>query len=405
MTRCVLIADVWAPEHATAAAAMMESLALALQDAGHAVIAVTPGERTTARPTLDRSGVVPVLRAPAARAKGRRLWWRGLAEASWPFALARAWRAADLDDFAPQAVIWYSPSIFLGAFAGWLKRRHGAATYLILRDLFPDWAVEAGILSPGPVLAGLQAVADHQCRMADVIGAQTAGDVERVRRAHPAARVEVLGPWMASPADPPAPADDPAPREPVSREPTFVCGGALGPAQDLAALLNLAEALEAWPAARLRVLAQGEGAARLRAEGAARGLRRLSVEPIVSPEAFHALLRTATAGVVSLHPAVTTGNLPGRLIAHCAAGVPTLAFAPAGSAVDGLIRETGAGLTVQAGDGAGLRAALARLIDAPAKRARMGRAARAAMARFSPEAAAERILRALADARPDAISA
>jgi len=42
-------------------------------------------------------------------------------------------------------IIWYSPTIFLGPAVAWLKRASRCRAYLILRDLFPDWAVDAGV--------------------------------------------------------------------------------------------------------------------------------------------------------------------------------------------------------------------------------------------------------------------
>lgn len=48
-------------------------------------------------------------------------------------------------------LISYSPSIFYSKAIAWLKRSYGIKTYLIVRDIFPKWLLDAGILRKGPL--------------------------------------------------------------------------------------------------------------------------------------------------------------------------------------------------------------------------------------------------------------
>ena len=43
-------------------------------------------------------------------------------------------------------IVWYSPSIFFGPLIYLLKRHNSCKTYLILRDIFPKWALDMGII-------------------------------------------------------------------------------------------------------------------------------------------------------------------------------------------------------------------------------------------------------------------
>ena len=43
-------------------------------------------------------------------------------------------------------IIYYSPSIFFGNAIDFLKQKFNCSSYLILRDLFPQWLVDVGIL-------------------------------------------------------------------------------------------------------------------------------------------------------------------------------------------------------------------------------------------------------------------
>jgi glycosyltransferase involved in cell wall biosynthesis len=79
-------------------------------------------------------------------------------------------------------------------------------------------------------------------------------------------------------------------------------------------------------------------------------------------------------------------------------GVPVIATTAVGAAAGGLVRHEQTGLVVEPGDAAGLAAALRRLHDDPALRARLGAAARAAVRGFSHDAWAAGMSRALAAA-------
>ena len=65
-------------------------------------------------------------------------------------------------------------------------------------------------------------------------------------------------------------------------------------------------------------------------------------------------------------------------------GVPVIATTAVGAAAGGLVRHEQTGLVVPAGDAAALAAALRRLHDDPALRARLGAAGRAAVAAGTP---------------------
>ena len=53
------------------------------------------------------------------------------------------------DDIKCDTIICYSPSIFYGKSINWLKKKFNAKSYLILRDIFPRWALDAGLIKEG----------------------------------------------------------------------------------------------------------------------------------------------------------------------------------------------------------------------------------------------------------------
>lgn len=46
-------------------------------------------------------------------------------------------------------VVWYSPSIFHGPLVRYIKNKSKCKSYLIIRDIFPQWAADIGLLRKG----------------------------------------------------------------------------------------------------------------------------------------------------------------------------------------------------------------------------------------------------------------
>src|SRR5690606_5136218 len=101
---------------------------------------------------------------------------RTLAEMMMPFAMRRNLGKSPLAARRWEGVIWYVPSIFHGPLAHSLKRASGCRGYLIVRDIFPDWAVDMGLMGRGVAYRFFNAVARYQYSLADVIGVQTDGN-------------------------------------------------------------------------------------------------------------------------------------------------------------------------------------------------------------------------------------
>lgn len=74
-------------------------------------------------------------------------------------------------------MVWYSPSIFLGIVSGFVLKRCRSVGYLVLRDVFPQWAHEFGVIRRGPAYFFLRLIAEYQYRAAHVIGVQSRGNL------------------------------------------------------------------------------------------------------------------------------------------------------------------------------------------------------------------------------------
>lgn len=394
--KLALLVEYYAPSRASAAVQMAD-LAAAFVSQGHEVTVFTTDPGTAAASLTSEPSGLAVLRVPTAKVKGVSLTRRAFSEIFMSLALWRGTRRCRLrvDDF--DGVIWYSPTIFLAPFAAWLKRTSCARGYLILRDIFPQWALDAGVLRRGPAYYFFRLAERFQYRTADVIGAQSPANVEHVRADTCAARrTEVLYNWLD--LDRPEPArSNVLEQHGLEGRRVLVYGGNMGIAQDMDNLMCLAERL--LPADEVRLLLVGAGTEvdRLQRLVVERGLTNVTLIDEVDPEVFRAILRCCHVGLITLDRRLTTHNIPGKLLAYLEAGLPVVASVNPGNDLLRILSESGAGVGVVNGDDDGFARAVLELAADPVRREVMSQKARAlALEHFSVDAISGQLIGALA---------
>ncbi len=221
----------------------MQDFARELAKRGCDVVVVAPDPDLDASSKMEEVVGVSVLWVRTLRFKDRPLWWRGFAEAMLPFFFVRGLRRHKVMDKKIHGVVWYSPTIFFGPLVSYVRRKTRCVSYLILRDLFPDWAVDAGVIRKGLPYFGLKCVERYQYRLADFIGVQTPANVPHVERQLPRfhGKVEVLSNWLSTQQPLQLP-DDLIPEE-FWRRKILVYAGNMGVAQRLDVFLDVAATL------------------------------------------------------------------------------------------------------------------------------------------------------------------
>jgi glycosyltransferase involved in cell wall biosynthesis len=394
--RLLLVADTYPPARISGAL-QMQDLAHALAALGHRPLVLVPA--LDGPPGLSEQEGVQVLLVRAPTTKDVPYWQRTLAELALPWVLLRGLRRSGLRNEAWQGVVCYSPSIFLGPVIRAIKRRPGCQAYLIVRDLFPDWAVDAGVLRKHSLpWRFFKAIERGLYRQADVIGVQTPSNMPLVAKDAPAdAQIEVLHNWLAPPS-----------RDGQRSSPTlgalegrinFIYAGNMGVAQDMGAFVELAQRMQDRDDVGFVFVGRGSEAARLKQ--LAQSLPNLLVLDEVDPVVLPSLLAQCHVGIVALHPAHHTHNIPGKLLTYLHAGLPVLARANANNDLIGLVEREGVGLAVAGGDSDLLYTHALHLADNADGRAAMGQAGIALATRiFSPKSAASAIVARLAQHRP-----
>ena len=340
--RFVLIADVFPPLRSSGAV-QLRDLAREFVRQGHEVtmMVASPGLDEPWR--LETWHGVRVLRLRTPRTKDVGYARRALGEFLMPYAMLRNLKRSPLASECYDGVVWYSPTIFLGPIVKALKGRSGCPSYLIIRDIFPEWAVDMGLMGRGLPYRFFRAVADYQYSVADVIGVQTPGNLAYFASParHQGARLEVLHNWLA-------PATDTGCSVHVAStnlkgRKIFVYAGNMGIAQGMGILLDLAERLRHRSDTGFLFVGRGSDSRKLRDDARQRGLDNVIFFDEIDPDEIPGLYAQCHVGLVALDPRHKTHNIPGKFLTYMQAGLPVLASINSGNDLVELIGRAGVG--------------------------------------------------------------
>ncbi len=336
--RIALIADTFPPLR-TSGAVQLRDLSREFARQGHSLTVLLPtADQQEPWRLEDFDDRTQVLRLHSPRTKDIGYVRRTLAELAMPFAMLRNFRKSPVANERWDGVVWYSPSIFHGPLVSALKTSSKSKSYLIIRDIFPEWAVDMGLMGRGLPYRFFSAVARYQYSVADVIGVQTPGNLGYFKRWQqlPGRRLEVLQNWLDEPvrmrctirlAD-----------TPLAGRKVFVYAGNMGVAQGMDIVIELAEGLRARSDVGFLLVGRGSDVTRLRGKVAERKLSNVVFFDEIDPDEIPDLYSQCTAGIVSLDSRHKSHNIPGKFLTYMQSGLPVLASVNHGNDLATMIR-------------------------------------------------------------------
>lgn len=389
--RILCIVDCYLPS-TKSSAKLMHDLAVEFVARGHEVVVATPDDRLAEPCRCTEADGVTALRIRTGKIKGANLLTRAVNEARLSSVMWKHGRSF-FRSHSFDRIVFYSPSIFFGRLVERLKALYACPTYLILRDIFPQWAVDAGVMRKGLAWRYFRQVERRQYRAADVIGVQSPANLAYLtqQRQGTVGEVEVLYNWT--------PEDRPESNLGLRRQLglddniVFFYGGNIGIAQDMDNLLRLADGLRDDPRAHVLFLGEGSEVPRLRRDIQRRGLQNVTIHPPVSQEDYQAVVGEFDVGLISLARNLTTHNVPGKMLGYMVHGLPILASINPGNDLGDLIESANAGLVSVNGDDETLRQHARELLNSPERRDTLGRNALGLLrSTFSVHTAADQVL-------------
>lgn len=393
--RVALIADAFPPLRSSGAV-QLRDLSLEFAKQGHDVTMMVAAPELDVPFRIEEWRGIRIVRLKTLKTKDIGYVRRTINEFLMPFAMLRNLRKSPLAAERWDGVAWYSPTIFLGPMVSALKSASACRSYLIIRDIFPEWAADMGLMGRGLPYRVFKAIASYQYSVADVIGVQTPGN-----RAYfkdwlqgPNRRVEVLQNWLAN---------SPASGCSISINTTalagrkiFVYAGNMGVAQGMGILLDLAERLKHRADIGFLFVGRGSDAQRLRADAKQRGLENVVFFDEIDPDEIPGLYAQCHVGLVALDLRHKTHNIPGKFLSYMQAGLPVLASINPGNDLVDLISSEQVGRVCADASVESMATNALELIDAIGQDAGFNDRCHVLSARlFSPEAAVKQIVSAL----------
>ncbi len=390
-----LVADAYPPMK-TSGAVQIRDLVAEFLHQGHQVTVLLPNASLDKPWSLQQVGNLEILRLRSMETKNVSYSRRALAEHLLSYFMIRNLRKSPLKDRKYDGIVWYSPSIFFGGLVERLKQSSGCRSYLILRDIFPEWAVDMGLIGRGLIYRYLKGKEKFQYLRANVIGVQTPSNLGYFQKEHDdlPGRIEVLNNWLA-PQTSEACSIDIA-RTPLAGRRIFVYTGNIGIAQGMNILIRLVESYRQDTNLGFLFVGRGTAVARLRKEVADLGLDNILFRDEIAPEEIAPLLQQCHVGLLALDHRHRNDNIPGKFLAYMQAGLPVLATINPDNDLEKMIVEHRVGEVISDNSVKSLKQKADRLVSMSLPDTALSQRCRElALSIFSPSAAVSQITDAL----------
>lgn len=321
--RIVMIADSFPPQR-TSAAVQLRDLSLAISAEGHDLTVILPSPEIKSSSVLRRFNDFQILYLKAPQTKELGYFERTINEFLMPFFMRHNFDKSSLGAEKWDAVVWYSPSIFLGPMVKRLKEQSRCKAYLIIRDIFPEWAADLGLIRKGLPYFFFKLVANYQYSLADVIGVQTRGNLVYFDtwRRNKNGILEVLPNWLSDPGD--AKCSVCVQRTKLAGRKIFVYAGNMGVAQGMENILELAKHMRSNPKIGFLFVGRGSAVPSLQSYVKILNLDNVLFYDEIPPEQIPDLYSQCHAGIVSLDFRHKSHNIPGKFLTYIQSGLPCL---------------------------------------------------------------------------------
>lgn len=294
---------------------------------------------------------------------------------------------------SPDVIFSPSPPITLGLVDALLARLKGAPFVFNLQDVFPDVAVQLGVLRRPSVIAGFRRIESFTYRHAAKIAVLSPGMAALLERKGVPREKLVIIPNCVD-VEGIRPLESSRLRHTLGfGAEQFVVGfaGRIGYSQGLETLIDAAGLLAGEP--RIRFLVIGSGAARddLERQARERGLGNVTFLPTRPREELADALAAADLHLVPLRRGLASYSVPSKLLGVMAAGRPALASLEEDSDAAHLIAEAGCGQVIPPEDAPAMADAIRGYAADPERCRREGQAGRRHLvAHFHPETMIDR---------------
>lgn len=227
-------------------------------------------------------------------------------------------------------VIQNTPPITFTPVIKWLKQKNELISYLILRDIFPQNALDLGIIKNKFLFNYFRKNEKELYKFSDLVGCMSKGNIEYLLKHNseiPGDKVHILRNWgkIKEKIN--------IDRENLRKQYNYqnndfilVFGGNMGKPQELDFLLEIAR--ELFEEKNIKFLFIGQGTEQERLKQKSKEMELLNVKFIdfIPREEYEKVLAMCDLGVISLSSKFTIPNIPSKTIDYFKLELPVIAF-------------------------------------------------------------------------------
>ncbi len=325
---------------------VIKDLATELARLGHEAIVVTFNEKQKESFLDSKEGDVRVIRI---KCKLRKYGMIGrlIAEIRYSSLIIRSLKKIKIEKV--DGIISFSPSIFYSRAITWVKNKYKIKAYLIVRDIFPKWLLDAGILKPGLLFSFFKRVEQKLYKSVDFIGIESVKDLDYFKPyLNNLTYLEVLDNWGSSlePLDIEEYNSSLLPSDRVN----IIYGGNMADAQDLYSLLDDLEDSALDDKAFLTLIGSGHQLDNIKSLISSKNLKNVKLLDEVDQKTYLGILKKADIGLVSLNKKLKSNNFPLKMMGYIQLSKPILASVNENNESINIIKNNDIGLVSVSGD-------------------------------------------------------
>lgn len=363
MKNILIVADVYPPEVSSASNLMVE-LAEGLKERGNNVTVLTAyprhylSEESKGKSfeTFSEKNGVKIIRVKILPHHKVNFIIRGISQLTMPYIFFRQLKKYAKENF--DAVIVYSPPLPLSLVGKMVKRRYGAKFILNIQDIFPQNAIDLGILKRSSwehrlAIWLFENIEKKAYKNADRITFHSEGGMRFLieKKAVPPEKIATVYNWVNLALYKNLNRGISFRRQwGLENKFIFLFAGIMGPAQGLDFLVEVAKKVSDIKDAVFLLVGDGmekEGVENLIKKYS---LKNVLIKSFIPKEDYPYLVKDSDVGIVCLSNKNKTPFTPGKFLGYIAAGKPIIAFLNKESDAFGLVEKSKCGYATESGD-------------------------------------------------------